>query len=78
VALLGLLSYAAIVMLLVWDSATARLAAATLAFVGVLFSGYLLVLQLFVIDAVCVWCVANDVVIAPALAVLTGLRLRAA
>jgi uncharacterized membrane protein len=76
VALLGLLSYAAIVMLLVWDSATARLAAATLAFVGVLFSGYLLVLQLFVIDAVCVWCVANDVVVAPVLAVLTGLRLR--
>jgi uncharacterized membrane protein len=77
-ALLGLLSYAAIVMLLVSDSATARLAAATLAFVGVLFSGYLLVLQLFVIDAVCVWCVANDVLIAPVLAVLTGLRLRAA
>ena len=39
-------------------------------------SVYLLVLQLFVIDAVCSWCVANDVVIAPALALLTGLRLR--
>jgi uncharacterized membrane protein len=37
---------------------------------------YLLALQLFVIDAVCVWCLANDVLIAPALAVLTGLRLR--
>jgi uncharacterized membrane protein len=76
VALLGLISYGAIAILLVWDAATARLAAATLAFVGLLFSGYLLVLQLFVIDAVCVWCVANDIVIAPALAVLTGLRLR--
>jgi uncharacterized membrane protein len=76
VALLGLISYGAIAILLVWDAATARPAAATLAFVGVLFSGYLLVLQLFVIDAVCVWCVANDIVIAPALAVLTGLRLR--
>jgi uncharacterized membrane protein len=38
--------------------------------------GYLLVLQLFVIDAVCIWCLANDVFIAPALAVLTALRLR--
>jgi uncharacterized membrane protein len=33
--------------------------------------------QLVVIDAVCAWCVANDVLIAPALALLTGLRLRA-
>jgi uncharacterized membrane protein len=32
--------------------------------------------QLFVIDAVCVWCMANDLVVAPALAVLTALRLR--
>jgi uncharacterized membrane protein len=31
-----------------------------------------------VIDAVCVWCLANDVVIAPLLATLTALRLRAA
>ena len=38
-----------------------------LALVGLLFSVYLLALQLFVIDAVCVWCLANDVVIAPAL-----------
>ena len=55
----------------------ARLAAAAIALVGVLFSAYLLVVQLVVIDAVCAWCVANDVVIAPALALLTGLRLRA-
>jgi uncharacterized membrane protein len=54
----------------------ARLAAASLAFVGLLFSLYLLVLQLFVIEAVCIWCMANDIVIAPALAVLTALRLR--
>ena len=76
VALLGLMSYAAILLLLAWDSENARLGAATLAFVGLLFSGYLLVVQLFVIDAVCVWCLANDVVVAPALALLTALRLR--
>ena len=48
-----------------WDTPTARLGAAALAFVGLAFSVYLLVLQLFVIDAVCVWCLANDVLIAP-------------
>ena len=47
-----------------------------IAFVGLAFSLYLLVLQLFVIDAVCTWCVVNDVVVAPLLAVVTALRLR--
>ena len=46
------------------------------AFVGLLFSLYLLALQLFVIDATCVWCLANDVVVAPLLAALTAVRLR--
>jgi uncharacterized membrane protein len=32
--------------------------------------------QFFVIDAVCVWCLVNDLLIAPALAVLTAVRLR--
>jgi uncharacterized membrane protein len=76
VALLGLGAYVVVLGLIVWDTATARLAAATLAFVGLLFSMYLVALQLFVIDAVCAWCLANDVVIAPILAVLTALRLR--
>jgi uncharacterized membrane protein len=76
VALLGLGAYAAMLALVVVDGPNARLAAAMLALVGLVFSLYLLALQLFVIDAVCAWCLANDVVIAPALAVLTGLRLR--
>ncbi len=76
VAVLGLGAYATILALVLWDSVGARVAAASLAFLGVLFSLYLLVLQLFVIEAVCIWCMANDVVIAPALAVLTALRLR--
>ena len=66
VAVLGLGAYATILALVVWDSVGARLAAASLAFLGFLFSLYLLVLQLFVIEAVCIWCMANDVVIAPA------------
>jgi uncharacterized membrane protein len=77
VALLGLLSYAVVGALLLWDGLNARLVAATLAFAGLLFSIYLLVLQAFVIDAYCVWCLANDLVIAPGLAVTTALRLRA-
>jgi uncharacterized membrane protein len=76
VAALGLVFYAVVLALVGWDTPLARLAAAVLALVGLLFSAYLLVLQLFVIDAVCSWCVVNDVVIAPALALLTGLRLR--
>ncbi|HEY6113563.1 MAG TPA: vitamin K epoxide reductase family protein [Gaiellaceae bacterium] len=76
VAALGLVAYSIVLGLVAWDSPAARLAAATIALVGLLFSTYLLVLQLFVIDAVCVWCIANDVVIAPLLALLTALRLR--
>jgi uncharacterized membrane protein len=76
VAVLGLVAYAVILALIAWDAPSARLSAAAIALVGLLFSAYLLALQMFVIDAICVWCVANDVVIAPALALLTGLRLR--
>jgi uncharacterized membrane protein len=76
VSLLGLAAYVVVLGLLVWDSPTARLAAAALALTGLLFSAYLLLVQAFVIEAFCIWCVVNDVVIAPALAVLTALRLR--
>lgn len=76
VAVLGLAAYATILALIAWDAPVARLAAAAFALVGLLFGLYLLVVQLVVIDAVCSWCLANDVVVAPALALLTGLRLR--
>jgi len=76
VAVLGLAAYTVILSLIAWDAPSARLSAATVALIGVLFSAYLLVLQLFVIDAICIWCLVNDVLIAPALAVLTALRLR--
>ena len=76
VALLGLVAYTSVLVLVAWDSPSARLSAATIALVGLVFAIYLLALQLFVIDAICVWCVANDVLIAPALALVTGLRLR--
>jgi uncharacterized membrane protein len=76
VALFGLLAYSTVLGLVVRDSTNARLGAALIAFVALAFSLYLLVLQLFVIDAVCAWCMVNDVVVAPLLALLTALRLR--
>ena len=76
VALLGVGAYISILVLVAWDSPNARLIAASVALVSLLFSLYLLALQLFVIDAICAWCVVNDVVVAPTLAVLTALRLR--
>ena len=39
------------------------------------FAAYLVILQLFVIDAVCVWCMANDVVLTPIFVVLALARL---
>jgi uncharacterized membrane protein len=41
----------------------------------VLFSSYLIVIQLAVIDAICEWCLASDVLVT-ALAVLALLRAR--
>jgi uncharacterized membrane protein len=76
VAVLGFGAYAAILVLVAWDAPIAKLAAASLALFGMLFSAYLLVVQAFVIEAFCIWCVVNDALIAPALAVLTALRLR--
>ena len=64
VALLGLLLYIAVLALVAWDSPAARQAVAALALAGTAFAVYLVVIQLAVIDAVCTWCVANDVVVA--------------
>jgi uncharacterized membrane protein len=74
VALLGLVYYATLVVLAVWDSPTARTACAALGIAGLVFAGYLLAVQLFVLDATCVWCVVNDLLIAPAAAALTVAR----
>jgi uncharacterized membrane protein len=76
VALIGLLAYATVLVLVIWDSPEARLATAVIALSAAGFVVYLVVLQALVIDAWCVWCLVNDVVIVPALAVLGVLRLR--
>ena len=63
VALLGLLAYAGILATAVLPGPTAAAVGAAIAVAGVAFSAWLLYAQLALIDAVCQWCVANDVVI---------------
>lgn len=75
VAALGLVGYAAILALVLLDTPTLRVVAAALSGVALVFSLYLLALQLFVIDAICTWCVGNEAV-AVSLAAVTALRLR--
>jgi len=53
----------------------ALVAGAAVALGGVAYAAYLLVVQLAVIEAVCVWCVASDVVVA-LLAALAVVRLQ--
>ncbi len=75
-AVLGLSAWIAALALTIWNSDLARTLTAALALVALAFVGYLVILQLFVIDAICVWCMANDVVLVPLLAALALLRLR--
>jgi uncharacterized membrane protein len=75
VAALGLVSFLLIGASALLSSRPARAAAASLALGAVVFSAYLLVVQVAVIGAVCDWCLAADVVTA-SLAVLALLRLR--
>jgi uncharacterized membrane protein len=74
VALLGLAGYVAIAGALVAPGERARLAATALAVTGFGFSAYLTYLELFVIDAICQWCVASAVILT-LLGVLTVWRL---
>ena len=76
VAVLGLAAWISALALTVWNSELARTLTAALALAGLAFAVYLVILQLFVIDAICVWCMANDIVLAPLFAVLALLRLR--
>ncbi|HEY1537808.1 MAG TPA: vitamin K epoxide reductase family protein [Solirubrobacteraceae bacterium] len=63
VAVLGLIGYVSIATALLVPGEGARLAAAALTVVGFGFSAYLTYLELFVIDAVCQWCVSSAVLL---------------
>ena len=70
IAIFGLAAWVTALVLTLWNSELARTLTAALAIIVLAFAAYLVILQLFVIDAVCVWCMTNDVVLAPLFAVL--------
>jgi len=74
VALLGLVGYILILGSLTVRGEAGRSATAALAMIGFGYSAYLTYLELFVIDAICQWCVASAVVMA-LLVPLTARRL---
>ena len=73
VAVLGTIGYALILASLLVPGDAGRFAGALLGLVGFGFSIYLTYLELFVIDAICQWCVASALVMT-ALALVTMWR----
>ena len=74
VPVLGLIGYAGILVSLFVPGDAGRLATAGLALVGFGFSVYLTYLEVFVIKAICQWCVGSAVLMT-AIAVLAVIRL---
>jgi hypothetical protein len=74
VALLGLACYVALFATALLRSENARLLHTALALTGVVFSTYLLYVQIELIGAVCQWCLASDGIMS-GLAILALLRL---
>ena len=70
IAIFGLAAWIAALALTLWNSELARTLTAALALAALAFAAYLVILQLFVIDATCIWCMANDVILIPLFAVL--------
>jgi len=58
--MLGLAGFALLLATTFVQAHWARAAALTVSLAAVFFGAYLLVLQLAVIDAVCVWCLSSD------------------
>jgi uncharacterized membrane protein len=74
VALLGAIGYAGILLGLLRDGEAGRAAAALLALAGAGFSAWLTYVEVAVLDAICIWCVASAACMA-ALAGLTVVRM---
>ncbi len=77
VALIGAIGYALIGLSLLAPGDSGRFAGALLGLVGLGFSLYLTYLELFVIDAICQWCVASAVVMTALAAIAIARLLRA-
>jgi len=75
VAALGLAGFLGLLVAALARGEWARLSQATLALSAFFFSAYLLYIQLIVIDAICQWCLATDV-LTTAIAALALQRLR--
>jgi uncharacterized membrane protein len=73
VAVIGIVGYALLFAAALASGDAARFAGLALALVGFGFSLYLTYLELFVIDAICQWCVASALVMTALLAA-NGLR----
>jgi uncharacterized membrane protein len=69
VAVFGIVGYALLLLSAVARGDAGRFAGLLLALVGFGFSAYLTYLELFVIDAICQWCVASAVLMALSLIV---------
>ena len=69
VALLGVFGYLAILASLVRDTEATRTAAAFLSIGGLAFSGWLSYVEVFELDAICIWCVGSAI----CMALLAGL-----
>lgn len=76
VAVFGLAGYVVILASLLLPGDLGRLTGAFLGLVGVGFSAYLTYLELFVIDAICQWCVASAVIMTVLAAVLVTRAVR--
>jgi uncharacterized membrane protein len=73
VALIGLVGYGMILASLALPGDAGRFAGALLALAGFGFSAWLTYVELFEIDAICQWCVANAVIMT-ALALVASVR----
>lgn len=78
VAILGIVLWGGVLTLALRTSELARILLVAVALGALGFAVYLVILQLLVIDAICIWCMVNDVVLVPLLTVLALLRFRSA
>ena len=76
VAVIGLIGYVAMLAAIATPGESAMLAAALGGLAGFGFSAYLTYLELFVIDAICQWCVASAVVMTALAAIAVARYLR--
>lgn len=75
VAMMGLAGYASLLLAAMLRGEAGAYLGLLVALVGTLFSAYLTYLEVFVIGAICQWCVASAAIMAAAL-LCTTLRLR--